>query len=116
MTKELIETEKEIFELYTKYLKRLDESEDFEDKWKYRWILGQLFLESNRIFEVFDIATQENMGIIDDKGRIQLIKQTLIKAKGIKKSLRATMRRASRQVYRVKRQQKELEVFTNLFE
>jgi len=55
------------------------------------------------------------MGIIDDKGRIQLIKQTLIKAKGIKKSLRATMRRANRQVYRVKRQQKELEVFTNLF-
>jgi len=116
MTKELIETEQDIFKLYIKYLKRLDESEDFEDKWKYRWILGQLFLESNRIFEVFDIATQENMGIIDDKGRIQLIKQTLIKAKSIKRSLRATMRRANRQVYRVKRQQKELEVFTNLFE
>jgi len=116
MTKELIETEKEIFELYTRYLQRLDESEDFEDKWKNRWILGQLFLEANQIFEVFDIATQENMGIIDDKGRIQLIKQTLIKAKGIKKSLRATMRRANRQVYQVRRQQKELEVFTNLFE
>jgi len=116
MTKELIETEQDIFKLYIKYLKRLDESEDFEDKWKYRWILGQLFLESNRIFEVFDIATQENMGIIDDKGRIELIKQTLIRAKGIKRSLRATMRRANRQVYRVKRQKKELEVFTNLFE
>ena len=116
MTKELIETEKEIFELYTRYLQRLDESEDFEDKWKYRWILGQLFLEANQIFEVFDIATQENMGIIDDKGRIQLIKQTLIKAKSIKKSLRATMRRANQQVYQVKRQQKELEVFTNLFD
>jgi len=116
MTKELIETEKEIFELYTRYLNRLDESEDFEDKWKYRWILGQLFLEANQVFEVFDIATQENMGIIDDKGRIQLIKQTLVKAKEIKRSLRATMRRANRQVYQVKRQQKELEVFTNLFE
>ena len=115
ITKELVETEKDIFKLYQRYIQRLEEAEDFEGKWKYRWVLAQLLLEADQIFEVFDIATMENKGIIDDKGRIELIKRTLAKAKQIKRSLRATMRRANQQVYRVKRQKKELEVFTNLF-
>ena len=116
MTKELIEVEKDIIKLYMRSLERLDEAEDFKDKWKYRWILGQLFLEAQQIFELFDLATQQNKGIIDDKGRIQLIKHSLKEAKRIKRSMYATVRRTNRHLYAIKRQQKELEVFTNLFE
>lgn len=116
MTKELIEVEKDIIKLYQRSLERLDEAEDFTDKWKYRWILGQLFLEAQQVFELFDLATQQNMGIIDDKGRIELIKHSLKEAKRIKRSMYAAVRRTNRHIYAIKRQQKELEVFTNLFE
>ena len=115
MTKELIQVEKDIIQLYMRSLERLDNAEDFKDKWKYRWILGQLFLEARQIFEVFDLATQNNMGIIDDKGRIELIKYALKESKRIKKSMTATIRRTNRHIYRIERQRKELEVFTNLF-
>jgi len=115
MTQELIQTEKDIFQLYKRYIDRLDKADNFKDKWKYRWILGNLLLEANQLFEVFDIATQRNMGIIDDKGRIELIKSTLKEAKRVKKAMTSTIRRANRQIYRIQRQQKELEVFTNLF-
>ena len=97
-------------------MERLDEAEDFTDKWKYRWILGQLFLEVQQVFELFDLATQQNMGIIDDKGRIELIKHSLKEAKRIKRSMYAEVRRTNRHIYAIRRQQKELEVFTNLFE
>ena len=116
MTKELIEVEKDIIKLYKRSLERLEEAEDFTDKWKYRWILGQLFLEAQQVFELFDLATQQNKGIIDDKGRIELIKHSLKEAKRIKRSMYATVRRTNRHIYAIKRQQKELEVFTNLFE
>ena len=116
MTKELIEVEKDIIKLYMRSLERLDAAEDFTDKWKYRWILGQLFLEAQQVLELFDLATQQNKGIIDDKGRIQLIKHSLKEAKRIKRSMYATVRRTNRHFYAIKRQQKELEVFTNLFE
>ena len=56
------------------------------------------------------------MGIIDDKGRIELIKHSLKEAKRIKRSMYAEVRRTNRHIYAIRRQQKELEVFTNLFE
>jgi len=115
MTRQLIETEKEIYELFTRSMNQIDESEDFAEKWKYRWILLQLFNESGRIFEVFDIATQQNMGIIDDKGRILLIKNALKQAKTVKASMKATVRRTNRAWYKLKTKQREFETFGELF-
>ena len=115
MTRQLIETEKEIYELFVRSLDQIDKAEDFAGKWRYRWILLQLFNESTRIFEVFDIATQENMGIIDDKGRILLIKNALKQAKTVKASMKATVRRTNRAWYKLKSKQREFETFTELF-
>lgn len=115
MTKELIQVEKDINQLFIRSLDQLDQAEDFKDKWKYRWILSQLFLEAIRVFEIFDIATLQNRGIIDDKGRIELIKFSLKEAKRIKKAMKSTIRRTNQHFYKLKRQQKELEVFTKLF-
>jgi len=74
-----------------------------------------LFNESTRIFEVFDIATQQNMGIIDDKGRILLIKNALKQAKTVKASMKATVRRTNRAWYKLKTKQREIETFSKLF-
>lgn len=115
MTRQLIETEKEIYELFVRSLDQIDKAENFAGKWKYRWILLQLFNESTRIFEVFDIATQQNMGIIDDKGRILLIKKALKQAKMVKSAMKATVRRTNRAWYKLKRNQREFETFSKLF-
>ncbi len=115
MTRQLIETEKEIYELFIRSLDQIDKAEDFAGKWRYRWILLQLFNESTRIFEVFDIATQQNMGIIDDKGRILLIKKALKQAKTVKSAMKTTVRRTNRAWYKLKRNQKEFETFAKLF-
>lgn len=115
MTRQLIETEKEIYELFVRSLDQIDKAEDFAGKWKYRWILLQLFNESTRIFEVFDIATQQNMGIIDDKGRILLIKNALKQAKMVKSAMKSTVRRTNRAWYKLKRNQREFETFSKLF-
>ena len=115
MTRQLIETEKEIYELFVRSLDQIDKAEDFANKWRYRWILLQLFNESTRIFEVFDIATQQNMGIIDDKGRILLIKNALKQAKTVKASMKATVRRTNRAWYKLKTKQREVETFSKLF-
>lgn len=115
MTRELVETEKEIYDLFIRSLAQIDEAEDFAGKWKHRWILLQLFKESNQIFEIFDLATQKNMGIIDDKGRIQLIKKALKQAKTVKRAMKSAVRRTNRSWYKLKAKQREFETFAKLF-
>ncbi len=115
MTRRLIETEQDIYELFVRNLDKLDSTEDFAEKWKYRYILLQLYEENLRIFEVFDLATQNNKGIIDDKGRILLIKETLKKALIIKSSMRSIMRRANIAWYRIGRKEQQIKTFVELF-
>lgn len=115
MTRQLIQTEKDIYELFVRSVERIDNMEDFTDKWKHRWILLQLLNESTKVFEIFDLATQQNMGIIDDKGRIKLIKKALTQANTIKRSMRAAVRRTNRTLYKLKRKQKDIETFSKLF-
>ena len=115
MTRQLIQAETDIYNLFVRYLALLDESESFAEKWKYRWILTQLFQENLKNFEVFDLATQQNRGIIDDKGRIKLIKDTLHRTNKIKAAMRSTIARANRAWYRLKRQEKEIKTFKELF-
>lgn len=115
MTRELIQTEKDIFNLFARSLAKLDATEEFEDKWKYRWILLQLFREATQVFEVFDIATMEYKGIIDDKGRIELIKNSLKRATAIKGAMKLAIRRTNQALFKIKVKKRELEVFTNFF-
>jgi len=116
MTKELIETEKDIQRLFIRYLDRLDSTEDFKDKWKYRWILLQLAQESTKVFEIFDIAYERKVGILDDKGRIHLIKHTLKEAKKIKTAMKTVIKDTNRQFYTIKKFEREVATFSALFE
>jgi len=116
MTKELIETEKDIQRLFIRYLDRLDSTEDFKDKWKYRWILLQLAQESTKVFEIFDIAYERKVGILDDNGRIHLIKHTLKEAKKIKAAMKTVIKDTNRQFYTIKKFEREVATFSALFE
>ena len=115
MTHDLIETEKKINRLFTRSIEQINESENVLQKWKYQWILGQLYWESRNIFEAFDLSHNENYSIMDDEGRIRIIQQSLKEARSVYRAMRATIRRANRATYKFQRQKRELEVFNRLF-
>jgi len=115
MTHDLIETEKKINRLFTRSIDQINESENVLQKWKYQWILGQLYWESRNIFGAFDLAHTEGQGIMDDEGRIRIIQNTLKEARSVYQAMRATIRRANRATYKFQRQKRQLEVFNRLF-
>ena len=115
MTHDLIETEKKINRLFTRSIEQINESENVLQKWKYQWILGQLYWESRNIFEAFDLSHNENYSIMDDEGRIRIIQQSLKEARSVYRAMKATIRRANRATYQFQRQKRQLEVFNRLF-
>ena len=115
MTHDLIETEKKINRLFNRSIEQINESENVLQKWKYQWILGQLYWESRNIFGAFDLAHTEGQGIMDDEGRIRIIQNTLKEARSVYRAMRATIRRANRATYKFQRQKRQLEVFNRLF-
>ena len=116
MTRELVEIETEIFELLGDTYETMHEVEYFPDKWVYRKAATELYYEKLKLFEIFDLAEQQNKGIIDDEGRIQLIKEVYIKAKEIRSAMRIINRRARKQSALYRRAKKEIEVFGKLFQ
>ena len=116
MTHDLIETEKKINRLFNQSVEQINESENVLQKWKYQWILGQLYWESRNIFGAFDLAHTEGQGVMDDEGRIRIIQNTLKEARSVYRAMRATIRRANRATYKFQRQKRELEVFNRLFD
>ncbi|MEM1119805.1 MAG: hypothetical protein AAGJ18_05115 [Bacteroidota bacterium] len=115
MTHDLIETEKKINRLFTRSIDQINESGNVLQKWKYQWILGQLYWESRNIFGAFDLAHNEGQGVMDDEGRIRIIQNALKEARSVYRAMRATIRRANRATYKFQRQKRELEVFNRLF-
>ena len=115
MTHDLIETEKKINRLFTRSIDQINTSENVLQKWKYQWILGQLYWESRNVFEAFEISHKEHYSIMDDEGRIRIIRQSLQNARNIYRAMRATIRRANRATYKFQRQKRQLEVFNRLF-
>ena len=116
MTRQLIEEEQRIYELYTYCTGKITSSEDLLDKWKYNKVITELFRESVKVFEVFDLATQNNIAVIDDRGRITLIKEALYQIRKIRRGMHATLRRANHAIFKYKRKKKEFEFFKKIFE
>lgn len=114
MVNDLIEMENKINRLFDRSIQGLDQAENFEDKWKYRVILHEVYRESLSVFNVFDIA-QHEQGTMDDENRIILIRETLKKARGVYTSLRIAIRRVNKAFADVSKTKKELEVFERVF-
>ena len=63
---------------------------------------------------LFEIIEQDAF-TIDDKGRVQIIKETYQELLKLKRAMRGQLRRINREVYQYTRLKKEIEVFDNLF-
>jgi len=111
---DLIEMENKINRLFDRSIQGLDQSENWEDKWKYRVMIHEVYRESLSVFNVFDIAQYEQ-GTMDDENRIILIRETLKKARQVYTSLRVAVRRVNKAFAEVNKTKKELEVFERVF-
>lgn len=116
ITRELVEVETDIIQTFNRTSQLIDESESLPKKWLYQKMLIELWAEKLTIFEVFDLATKDNIAVMDDEGRILLIKQSLIKAKQIKKAMRIIVRRANKDIYLARSTEREIAAFSNLFQ
>lgn len=115
MTKELIAIEEEIYESLRAYYSLLQEAENFPTKFIHHRSLLELWYEAGKIFEVFDFASIQRRAVLNDEGRIILIKDALIRAKQIRSSMRIIMKKARKDLLIYQKRQKDLEGFTKLF-
>ena len=114
MVNDLIALENKINKLFSTSIQNLDQAESFEEKWKHRIILYEVYKESLNIFNVFDISIQEQ-GTMDDENRIILVRDSLKKARRVYTSLRVAVRRINKEFAKIEKTKKELEVFDRLF-
>jgi len=88
---------------------------DFLDKWKHAQILLAISAEATSVFEIFSNIIEQDAFTMDDKGRVQIIKETYVEMLKLKRGMRAQLRRINREIYQYSRLKKEVEVFDALF-
>jgi len=89
---------------------------DFLDKWKHAQILLAISTEATSVFEIFSNIVEEDAFTVDDKGRVQIIKDTYQEMLKLKRAMRGQLKRINREIYQYSRLKKEIEVYDNLFE
>ena len=89
--------------------------DDKLDKWKHAQVLLAISAEATSVFEIFSNIIEQDAFTMDDKGRVQIIKETYTEMLKLKRSMRAQLRGINREIYQYSRLKKEVEVFDALF-
>ncbi len=126
MVREIVETEKDIIELYTRSINKLNEPIDedgdgiddleFLDKWKQVQILLAFTKEAASVFELFTNLIEDDAFTMNDKGRIIFLEKTYKDMRLIKRAMRAQLRRINKQIYTYRRQRRQLKTYSAFFE
>ena len=125
MVKKIIEVEKDIAKLVNQSIEIIsspkdadgDGEDDFEflDKWKHIQILLAIAAEADSIFDLFKNVIEEDSTIMDDKGRLTLIRDAYKDAIRIKATIRAQLRRINKEIYQYRRLKKETKIYEEFF-
>ena len=125
MVQKIIEIEKDITKLVNQSIEIIsspkdadgDGEADFEflDKWKHIQVLLAISSEATNVFDLFKNVIEEDATIMDDKGRLTLIRDAYKDAVRIRATIRAQLRRINKEVYQYRRLKKEIEVYDNFF-
>ncbi|MFK7979738.1 MAG: hypothetical protein AB8G86_07130 [Saprospiraceae bacterium] len=126
MVREIVETEKDIIELYTRSINKLNEPIDedgdgiddleFLDKWKQVQILLAFTKEAASVFELFTNLIEDDAFTMNDKGRIIFLEKIYKDMLLIKRAMRAQLRRINKQIYTYRRQRRQLKTYSAFFE
>ena len=125
MIRKIIEIEKEITGLVNQSIEVIssprdadgDGEDDFEflDKWKHIQVLLAIAAEADGVFDLFKNVIEEDATIMDDKGRLTLIRDAYKDALRIKATIRAQLRRINKEVYQYQRLKKEIKIYEEFF-
>lgn len=130
MIQELIEIEKEIAELVSESIRIInsprDEDGDGQDdldfldknalnRWKQVQILLAISKEASNVFDLFKNVIEQDATIMDDNGRLTLIRDAYKDAVKIKAAIRIQLRRINKEMYQYQRLKKEIQVYDNFF-
>jgi len=125
LVKALVEQEKEIAQLVAQSINRLNEpldedgdgidDLDFLDKWKHVQILLGIAAEADGVFELFKNVIEDDSMIMDDRGRLTIIKDAYNDSFKIKSAIKTAIRRVNREIYDYRRARRELEIFEEFF-
>ena len=126
MVREIVETEKDIIELYTRSINKLNEPIDedgdgvddleFLDKWKQVQILLAFTKEAASVFELFNNLIEDDAFTMNDKGRIIFLEKSYKDMLLIKRAMRAQLRRINKQIYTYRRQRRQLKTYSAFFD
>ena len=125
MVRKIIEIEKDIAKLVNESINIIsspkdadgDGEDDFEflDKWKHVQILLAIASESANVFDLFKNVIEEDATIMDDKGRLTLIRDAYKDAIRIRATIRAQLRRINKEIYQYQRLKKEIKIYEEFF-
>jgi len=88
---------------------------EFLDKWKHIQILLAISSEAANVFDLFKNVIEEDATIMDDKGRLTLIRDAYKDATQIKATIRAQLRRINKEIYQYQRLKKEIKIYEEFF-
>ena len=125
MIREIIEVEKDIAKLVNQSIEIIsspkdadgDGEDDFEflDKWQHIQILLAIVAEADGVFDLFRNVIEEDATIMDDKGRLTLIRDAYKDAIRIRATIRVQLRRINKEVYQYRRLKKETKIYEEFF-
>ena len=125
MIRKIIEIEKDIAKLVNQSIEVIsspkdtdgDGEDDFEflDKWKHIQILLAISSEATNVFDLFKNVIEEDSTIMDDKGRLTLIRDAYKDAIRIRATIRAQLRRINKEIYQYRRLKKEIKIYEEFF-
>ncbi|MFK7979736.1 MAG: hypothetical protein AB8G86_07120 [Saprospiraceae bacterium] len=125
MVRKIIEVEKDIAKLVNQSIEIISSprdtdgngEDDFEflDKWKHIQILLAISSEATNVFDLFKNVIEEDATIMDDKGRLTLIRDAYKDATRIRATIRAQLRRINKEVYQYRRLKKEIKIYEEFF-
>ena len=115
MTRKLIETEADIRSLFVVTRARIEEAPGIVDRWKHIWILTSLWHEALVIFGEFDLVHEDGESVMDDDGRIIIIREALKKAVTVRSAMKLVIRRINRETGSTRRQIRERALYKHLF-
>ena len=126
LVKALIEQEREIAQLVTRSIDRLNapldedgdgiDDLDFLDKWKHIQILLGIASEADGVFELFKNVIEDDSTIMDDRGRLTLIRDAYNDSVRIKTAIKIQIRRINREIYQYRKTRREVQTFEEFFQ
>jgi len=125
MVKRLILMQKEIGELVEGSINKItaprdqdgdgEDDLDFLDRWRHVEILLAIAGQADDVFDLFKNVIEGDGTVMDDKGRLTLIKEAYGDALKIRNAIRVQLRRINREIFKHRMEKREIEAFAKIF-